>query len=629
MAGKGTTAHFAIVCLCLSFTFVWGIRHLKSDSIAPAEYNSIFNIYENHLAAQSTLAQTLQNVAMKDETHPPGYFLLLNVWSRLVGSDLLTLRVLSIYFGMFTLAFTFRLARRAGTGDQALDAVVLITFLAYFEFYIHEIRMYALLAMLSAWVVWSYSMVVNPHTRKRWFHLLSLGLSSAAIIYVHLFGFIMWAAIGAYHLLLVPKNRRWLQICLVMIGAFCLYLPWLPTTLQLLEIRTVYAGDRLAWHEALPALASIYTNGLSLLAPICGAILFLKRRRLTSGQVRIASLIVLIVVITLAANEVASIVVARRIRYTIVLAPLWACTLAIALDYLPIWKILRIPALVAWIIVFFLHSDSREQYLYTNSLDQNRHKIPHYQHLLYEPEINTRKSDFVLSFQNDIALGRKTLDYYGRQLSRWRGLIHIWNDADGIPSVQSTDTRYQDVQSMAIWNFPIWLIHNPQETDLQSMAVFAGSFSSRFHSCGRYLETDNSIVELYVKRLYPCDLLTSEQPLELHYENGTELANIEIQQVGDNLNVYLWWTNTIANQYSFSLQLFDSQGVKISQLDEVIGGDPLFHTSLEISDLPAGEYAAKLIVYDFETRESQSGMLVDGERRFQREVEVARIRISR
>ena len=181
---------------------------------------------------------------------------------------------------------------------------------------------------------------------------------------------------------------------------------------------------------------------------------------------------------------------------------------------------------------------------------------------------------------------------------------------------------------MAIWNFPIWLIYNPQETDLQSMAVFSNSFSSQFHSCGRFLETNDSIVELYVKRPIPCDLLISEQLLEVHYENGTELANIEIQLVDDHLNVYLWWTNTIANQYSFSLQLFDAQGSKVAQFDDVIGGDALLHKSLDVAHLPEAEYAAKFVLYDFESHESQPGTIVDGETRFKRDVEVKRITIS-
>ncbi len=628
LGSTGAAKHVTAAIICLAFVFAWGIRHLKADPITPAEYNSIFNIYENHLVNISTLEGAIYNVATKDETHPPGYFLLLNVWSRLVGGDLFALRLLSVYFGMFALAFTYRLARHVSTSDQALDTAILLAFTAYFAFYLHEVRMYSLLAMVSAWTVWSYAKIVHSPTRLSSFSFITLCLSAAATIYVHAFGFVLLAAIGIYHLVFIPKNRQWLQVCAAMLLAGCLYLPWLPYALQMLNIRTSYATDSLAWHETILALASIYNNGLSLLAPGCAVILLLYRRRLNNSQKYIVILVALVVLVALAVNEIAPIIVARRIRYSIILAPLWSCALAIALSFLPSWKRIRFPALAIWIFAFLLYNDSLDLYLYTNSLDQNRKQIPHFQSLLYEPGIHIRKSDYVLSFQRDTQLGRKTLDFYGRQLRNWRGLIHIWNDADGNPSVQSTDTRYVDVPSMSIWNFPIWLIHNPQETNLQSMEVFATDFSNHFHSCGRFLETGNSIVDLYVKRSIPCNLLVSRQLLEIHYENGTELANILLRPLNDSLDVYFWWTNTIANQYAFSLQLLDAQGNKVAQLDDVIGGDALYQNSFGIGDLSVGEYTAMLIVYDFETLKSQPGIVLEDERQFDREVEVARLRIG-
>ncbi len=617
-----------ILTLCLAFVFSWGARGLRSDSISPAEYNSIFNIYENRLDNLSTLEGTLHNVAVKDETHPPGYFLLLNIWSRLVGPDLFALRLLSIYFGLFTVAFTYRLARRIGTADQALSAVVLLGFMAYFGFYLHEVRMYSLLAMLSALTVWSYASLVYSTVglSNRW--LVILCLSSAATIYAHVFGFVLLAAIGLCHLVFIPKNRHWLLVTIAMICAGCLYLPWLPNAIQMLGIRTSYASDSLAWHESVLALASIYNNGFSILAPACVVFLILNRNRLSPSQRYVAILVALVLLVALAVNEFAPIIVARRIRYSIILAPLWACALAIAASLLPRWKPLRLPALLIWIFAFITYNQSPALYLYTNSLDQNRQQIPHYQTLLYAPALPITKSDYVLSFQHDTELGSKTLDYYGRKTGNWRGLIHIWNDADGNPMVQSTDTRYVDLPSMEIWNFPIWLIHNPQETDLQSMEAFAADFLNRFYSCGRFLETDKSIVDLFVQHHIPCELLTSPQPIEIHYDNGTELANILLERQGDDLNLALWWTNTIANQYAYSLQLFDASGNKVAQLDDVIGGAALSSRSLNIADLPAAEYTAKLILYDFESQVSQPGILVDVQRKFNREVEIARLRLD-
>ena len=49
---------------------------------------------------------------------------------------------------------------------------------------------------------------------------------------------------------------------------------------------------------------------------------------------------------------------------------------------------------------------------------------------------------------------------------------------------------------------------------------------------------------------------------------------------------------------------------------------------IDISMLSAGNYAAKLIVYDFDTGASQSGMIISDQRRFEREIEIAQFTIG-
>ena len=357
-ASRAKTFHLVGVLLCLAFVYAWGATRLNSDPIAPAEYNSLLNIFDTHFSTQLSLGDTLLTVAAKDETHPPGYFLLLNIWSRLVGSDVPALRLLSVYFGLFTLAFTYRLGRSLGSSEQALAAAIALSFTAYFAFYLHEVRMYSLLAMVAASTAWSYARIVHSPASASPSRLLVLCLSSAAAIYTHAFGFILLAAIGVYHLAFIPKNRTWLLVCLAMIGAGCLYLPWLPYLLQMLDIRTSFAADSLNWQESVLALTSIYNNGIAVLAPACAFLLILERKRLNTSGRFIVWLVALVVLVTLAVNEFAPMIVARRIRYSIILAPLWSCALALALNALPRWKLVCLPALLLWTVAFANYSES-------------------------------------------------------------------------------------------------------------------------------------------------------------------------------------------------------------------------------------------------------------------------------
>lgn len=617
-------AHYAIVALCFVLVFVAGLRILKAEPARPADINSIKAIYNNRDQPDYGIKKVVGFVAHQDPSHLPLYHVALSLWMRYTGRDLFTIRLLSLFTGLLAIAFAYRLARDTCGKSVALDAVWLISFLAFFNFYAHQARMYALLSLTALWVLWSYWRIVTAQapTRAAW---LSLFASCLTIIYTHYFAFFLLAAVGLYHLFLAPKNRRWLPICLTMAGAGLLFLPWLPYTLAILRIRDVPASDALSLGESLAAFGSIFANGAPLILVVALLGLLIGFRRLTRAQVFIIVATALVFALLLAANEVTALIIARRIRYTIAAGVMLVLVVAIGLNHLPRWQLLRIPAITLWLLLCFVYWSSDALYLYTNQLNQRQDSVPHYQDMLYTPGIVPSGSDMILSFHRDAPLNeKKQLDYYGRKVGDWRGLIHIWHAADGAVQIQSTDTRYVDPASMAHWNFPIWLLHNPQETDLEALPAFRDVFAPQFHSCGRFLENKNSVIDLYVKRAFPCALLLAEQPLEIRYDNGTELAHVLLEPGSDELHVSLWWRHTNANAYAYSLQIIDAAGVKAAQLDDVIGGDALAGNKLDVSALPAGEYSARLIVYDFASGQSQGGLLVANETRFEREVEITR-----
>lgn len=627
--GKRNLTHSFVVFACLAAVFAFGLTQLKSEPARLAEVNTIQDMYISRSHPDNSVNEVIRAVALTDPIHLPLYHVSLNLWMRYTGRDLFTIRLFSLLTGILTIASTYRLAIVIAGRAVAIDAVLLISFLAFFVFYAHHARMYALLALLTAWVVYAYwRLLVSDESslRRRW---LSLVASSALIVYTHYFAFFIMAGLGLYHLFIAPKNRRWWQVCAAFVVAGFIYLPWLPYTLSYLRIRSIPSADALQLGGAFAALMSIYSNGLPIVLVVATATLILRLRQLKRSVRYIVLLCLIVLTLLLVGNEFSALIIAWRIRYTIALSILTVCILAIWLNLLPRWNILRWPFMALWFVSFVIYWRSDQLYFYTNQFDQEFDEVPHFQDLLYEPSIQPRPGDFILSFHIDTPLNKnKMLNYYGNKTGNWRGLIHIWNDADGDPRFRSTDTRYVDLPSMAIWNFPLWLIHNPRETDLSAMTAFSNNFSNQFHSCGRFLETEESVVDLYVKRSMPCELLVSQKPVEIQYDGGTELANILLRNIESELRVYSWWTSTVANQYAFSLQLFDAGGVKVAQLDDVIGGDALYQQSLYVGALPPAEYVAKLIVYDFTTLQSQSGILKDSQMSFEREVEVARISIG-
>ena len=245
-------------------------------------------------------------------------------------------------------------------------------------------------------------------------------------------------------------------------------------------------------------------------------------------------------------------------------------------------------------------------------------------------------NDYIVSFHPHLPLSWQHRSYYSQIPGKWAGLIHLWTDDVGIPSFYSSDPALGSADSMANWRFPVWLVYNPRETDLESIPAYADGFAKYYRSCGRYVDKPLSVIERYAPADVSCALLTIADPLDIEadplaidYDNGTGLANIEIEMDSDALNVYTWWTRTDFGIYTYSLQVFDREGAQTGlQTDNLIGDSGFYALNLDVSSLPAGEYVVKLIVYDTVSLKSQPGLLVGAQAGFQREVEVGRFSVE-
>lgn len=621
--------HFALVGLCLALLYIFGLSSLKSHPATHEEWDSIKHLSTSQVGPINSLAETIESTIEKTpgKNHSPGFYILLNLWSRLTGQDLFTLRLLSVFTGLFALASTYQLARMAGGAETAMDAVLLATFIAFVTYYTYTVRMYALLATLSVWVAWSYWKVISMADavpRRYWIAFI---LSSTAILWVHYFGTIALASVGMFHILVAPKNRRWIQTCLAATVAGLLFAPWLPIFLQGLLQGGAPGSEtiKLTFVAAASAIASIYTNGLSFLVPVVGIVAVANFRRLERSQQYIFIFVSTMALLMLLGNEFAPLLIARRIRYTIILALPWACALAIGLNQIPRWRFLRIPVLLMWIAAYFAYSDTDELLLYTNWLTLRLHHVPHYQDLLYEPGIAIEKSDYIVSFHPDSEIVRSVHTYYDNFHGRWSGLIHIWTLSDGKAAVQTSNDLFRSIESMPFWRFRVWLIHNPEQTDLVKISAFTDGFLQFYRSCGVYVEKPQSVIALYVPKDVPCELLpsTTAPAKRIQYDQGSVLGNIIYEVDSDKLIVYLWWAEAKSDDYAYSLQIFDQDGAKTGpQTDKVISDFRFYREDLDLSALPAGEYGLKLVVYDARSFESQPGFDTRTQLRFERAVDV-------
>jgi len=169
------------------------------------------------------------------DVHPPLYYWILRLWSYVFGSGLLSLRSLSILFGILTVYAGFLFVREAFKNDKL--AIIAAFFLAINPFQIQyslEARMYTLgtfLILISSWVL--IKALNNNRTRDwAWYAILT-----AASLYTHYYLVFSIAAQGIYVLYYLYKTRQFKNsLTLKSLGSYVLsavlFLPWLPTFLS-------------------------------------------------------------------------------------------------------------------------------------------------------------------------------------------------------------------------------------------------------------------------------------------------------------------------------------------------------------------------------------------------------------
>ena len=406
------------------------------------------------------------------------------------------------------------------------------------------------------------------------------------------------------------------------------FAPWLPVVIRgWTELKI--PSENLSLVEAVVTVAQVYTNGLAPVLALALAACFLKSSRLKPPQRYLLFLALSILLMIIVLNEFTPVLAARRLRYTIVLAVPMVCAIAIGLTLLPGRRI-AVPVIVGlWILACFAYIDSDELKIYTNLNYQSGDAVPSYQDFHYQAGKLPSRNTLILSFHPDSMVdNHKILAYYRWVLSDWAHVAHISYDASGSVVIQSGLSTYASLDAIAANSNSIWVIHDPRQTDLTSLKVYNDWFTRDFQMCRRFIDSERSVIEYYIKAPILCSLIADTQEFEIVYDGGARLGGIEVAQKSDQLAVYLWWLQSEESLYAYSLQIFDDRKEKVRQLDAVISGDPVDAHSFDLAGLPIGAYSVDLIVYDRLTGDSQSGAFVNDNRSFERAVELKRFAIE-
>ena len=302
----------------------------------PPTFDEFYSMYDvgwvdDHSVSPVDIVRTMIHQGIN---HMPLFYVILNQWGFLVGEDILLARVLTILIALLSLAMTYRLARDFVTPTAGFFAAILLASNAYYNVYIPHARMYPLLLLVSALVVWIYLRItysLNAPKRSDFWALFAAG---CVLLYIHAYGVFLVGVLGLFHLILAPRSKTWLTTILVALAALAVFALWLPVLLKSLDAGLARWGS--ATTDAMVALWKFFeiaTNNLKhlLIVPALGLAFDYARAR----RIRPVYIIAIIYWIALAAlAQFTELVSPRAMRFFLTGLPITIVVLAAGLDAL-------------------------------------------------------------------------------------------------------------------------------------------------------------------------------------------------------------------------------------------------------------------------------------------------------
>ena len=245
--------------------------------------------------------------------------------------------------------------------------------------------------------------------------------------------------------------------------------------------------------------------------------------------------------------------------------------------------------------------------------------------LFLMPSVIYERHGAAVSFHQSQAADEDFLSYVSGNTFDKKSVIHLsYLDQRGL-LVQSSNEALTSLDSIAASHKALWLLNNPREVDLAQLPVFRDWFLVNYRFCRSIVDRHEASIALYLQPDIPCDALGAEGKFMAHYDTGIGLHRVSHYMDGDEIRFHLAWTHKSERDTAFSLQLFDERDEKARQLDNIVLPELVSTHSMDISDLGEGAFTAQLIVYEYETGRSISGIAEDSGQRFDRRLEIARI----
>jgi hypothetical protein len=236
----------------------------QGDFVEPpeAEPAAAYGRYLRHTVPVAGARQVIRAVLLSD-TSPPLYYLLLNVWTRTLGTSDRALRLFSVFWALAAFPLIWSLGLRLGGWRAAASAASLYALAPPGLYYAVEARMYAMLWFLALDFIW---LTVRLHDRgSRPGTLLLWTFAGAAGFLTHYFFAFVWAA-GVLWIALYPGRSARAPLAAAILTTAAATLPWyaqLPASLRRWRVTGSWLDGPLSLAQALSAPVLLAWNLLA------------------------------------------------------------------------------------------------------------------------------------------------------------------------------------------------------------------------------------------------------------------------------------------------------------------------------------------------------------------------------
>ncbi len=525
--------------------------------------------------------------------------MLLSIWGLLAGWNELAIRSMSLFVGLLTLAWVYRVGCDLISARTGFVAISLLCASGLHLAYMSRADLYALVALCATLCIWFYWRAALRPLLPGKAALAGTLLSFVAMLHTHYLAVFLLPALGLFHLAFVPRTRRWWRVLLVFtltLLAAALQIPHISRGLDYTAREVVGAGFLLSQDIPSYLLFSLSNGFINLPGPVgtilllalllVPALFFLLRTRtgqnlhgfflLFTSAALLAQALVL--------NNVFEIMKANRIRYLMPLWPLCAVLAGAALARLARRFLLPVIGLVAfWLLTgaWLLHNTNYRYEIGFYSFQASRDSIPAIRTLVNRvPENDFLIMDTSLRERFGIWFGAKNKAYFYRYKS------------DPYEEIRSLVPDWPFVSVMYESHLRLVLADLPRELGLvlcERLLDEGGVTLDRFA-----LHSVDNCPNLRARLVFDSDIQLTTP--EISISDGLLRLDTHFGSADDLFLAH----------YSLAVHVIDSRsGERVAQGDTGIGPGFIvpFRSEIDISALPPGDYELHIALYDWQTGE--------------------------